>query len=281
MFSLIIGRSPEDTMIPAERLLERTEPSLKVQFTSENGVDFDSIKRIPALVMPELQDSTRRQVATVGTIESARIAGRECRYRFVPARDIAEIPSREIEALAPALDIDASQWGDFTRTHWAVKDVDLFRALLARQSSPTTLAPKVFAIPEGPPEADLISIMMPFDPTFTPVQTALSSAASGEGWRCQRADDIWESDAIIQDIVALIARSRAVICDLSNRNPNVFYETGIAHTLGRNVILLARQESDVPFDLRHLRYVQYMPNSQGIGDLVAQVMPRLRDLMSR
>lgn len=276
-----MGVSTDDTAIRADRLLEYTEPSVKVKIMRGDEVDTEGLKRMPALVMPELQDSTRRQVATVGTIESVRLVGRDCKFRFVPDPDIPEIPSSEIKAIASILDIDGSQWGEFTRTHWAVKDVDLFHALLARPKAATSLSPKVFTIPGGQPEDDLISIMMPFDASFTPVHRALSDAVSKEGWRCQRVDDIWQNDAIIQDIVGLIARSRAVICDLSNRNANVFYETGIAHTIGRNVILLARHDSDVPFDLRHLRHVKYMSNGQGIDDLIAQVMPRLRDLMTQ
>ena len=62
------------------------------------------------------------------------------------------------------------------------------------------------------------------------------------------------------------------------RNPNVFYETGIAHTLGREVILITQSESDIPFDLRHLRYVAYLNNSEGRETLGQRLGPRLSDL---
>jgi hypothetical protein len=74
---------------------------------------------------------------------------------------------------------------------------------------------------------------------------------------------MWEAPAIIQDIVSLIDRSRVVVCDCTGRNPNVFYEIGIAHTLGREVVLLAQSASDIPFDLRHLRHLQYLNNAEG------------------
>jgi hypothetical protein len=51
----------------------------------------------------------------------------------------------------------------------------------------------------------------------------------------------------------MMLRSRVVICDCTGRNPNVFYEIGIAHTLGREVILITQNPEDIPFDLRHLR----------------------------
>ena len=68
---------------------------------------------------------------------------------------------------------------------------------------------------------------------------------------------------IIQDVVSLIDKSRVVICDCTGRNANVFYEIGIAHTLGREVILITQNEADIPFDLRHLRYVKYLNNAEG------------------
>lgn len=72
-----------------------------------------------------------------------------------------------------------------------------------------------------------------------------------------------------------------MICDLSGRNPNVFYEAGIAHTMGKEVILLASHKSDVPFDLQHLRYIPYVNNGQGIDSLVAHVLRHLDTISSR
>jgi hypothetical protein len=275
-----MGASVGDTAMGADRLFEHTEASVKAKFMNGDQVDTGKLTRIPALVMPELQDRTRSQVAHVGCVESITRVGKGYHYRFVPDPGIPAIPSTEIATIALDLHIDDSGWGEFARTHWAIKDVDLYHALLLRENTQTSLAPKVFTIPAGHPDPDLVSIMMPFDPSFGPVYKALSDAAGKEGWRCQRVDDMWVNDAIINDIVKLIADSRVVICDLSGRNPNVFYETGIAHTIGRNFILLAQQDSDVPFDLRHLRFVKYLLNDQGVDKLVEDVLPRLRDLMN-
>jgi hypothetical protein len=98
--------------------------------------------------------------------------------------------------------------------------------------------------------------------------------------RCRRADDIWENPAVIQDVVSLIDRSAVVVCDCTGRNPNVFYETGIAHALGREVILITQSEADIPFDLRHLRYVRYLNNGEGRAELQDVLGKRLADLAS-
>src|SRR5258708_13215834 len=90
---------------------------------------------------------------------------------------------------------------------------------------------------------------------------------------------MFEAPAIIQDIVNLLDRSRVVICDCTGRNPNVFYEIGIAHTLGRDVILITQSEADIPFDLRHLRYISYLNNGEGLSALSARLTPRLTNLV--
>ncbi|GAI46692.1 unnamed protein product, partial [marine sediment metagenome] len=59
--------------------------------------------------------------------------------------------------------------------------------------------------------------------------------------------DIWKS----------IRSARIVIAELTGRNTNVFYEVGLAHTLGKPVIITTRNEDDVPFDLKGLRYRYY------------------------
>jgi hypothetical protein len=173
-----------------------------------------------------------------------------------------------------------SQW-EFRRTHWAVKDVDLY-GVLADAAAPDPAASRVFRLPTDlPREADLVAVMMPFDARFDRVYATLQQAANAAGFRCQRADDIWINDHIMDDVISLIWRASAVVSDLSQKNPNVFYETGIAHTLGRDVIQIAQSMEDVPFDIRGIRSIQYYANGEGLSQLSQQVTTRLRDLRRR
>jgi hypothetical protein len=189
--------------------------------------------------------------------------------------DMPPIPNRMVQGMARELAIANFQ---FERTHWSVKDADLFRVLM-KNLQPRRPRPNVFQL--APLEAidrGLVSVMMPFHPAFDAVYRALQETAAAVGLRCQRADDIWENPAIIQDVVSLIDRSRVVICDCTGRNPNVFYETGIAHTLGRDVILITQNAADIPFDVQHLRYVRYLDNREGLDELRERLRPRLADL---
>jgi hypothetical protein len=82
-------------------------------------------------------------------------------------------------------------------------------------------------------------------------------------------------------VVSLIDQSRIVVCDVTGRNANVFYETGIAHTLGREVILIAQHQTDVPFDIAHIRYLEYLPNAQGQAALQAGLIARINTILNR
>ena len=168
---------------------------------------------------------------------------------------------------------------EFSQHHWAVKDVDLYRFLF-RNIRPHRQRPTIFQILEHESiEPDLASAMMPFDARFNAVCECIRQAANNVNLRCRRADDIWENAAIIQDAVALIDRSRVVVCDCTDRNPNVFYEAGIAHTLGREVILITQSEHDIPFDLRHLRHVRYLDNAEGRAVLTEALQARMRTIL--
>jgi len=142
-------------------------------------------------------------------------------------------------------------------------------------------APEVFKIPDGEIDRRLIALMMPFDTRFDAVCVAIKDAAASVGMICKRVDDIWEDSTIIQDVFSLIYHASIVVCDFSGRNPNVLYEAGIAHTLGRKVIPLVQHISDIPFDLQHHRHLVYLPNQQGLDELKVKLADKLRQEIGR
>ncbi|MEP7137439.1 MAG: hypothetical protein ABI904_21140 [Chloroflexota bacterium] len=138
-----------------------------------------------------------------------------------------------------------------------------------------TFSPYVFQIPETYVELDLVTVMMPFSMEFNNVYEAIKRATSECRLRCLRADDIWEDTTIVQDIFNLIFRAQVVIVDFSGKNPNVMYETGIAHTLGKHVIPISQTLDDVPFDMRHHRVLKYLPNTEGLSKLSSDLSAKL------
>lgn len=73
-----------------------------------------------------------------------------------------------------------------------------------------------------------------------------------------RADnDIFGAGKIIDQIWSGINSASVLVAELTTKNPNVFYELGIAHALRKPVVLVSSNEDDVPFDLKHIRVIYY------------------------
>lgn len=78
-----------------------------------------------------------------------------------------------------------------------------------------------------------------------------------------RADRIFDTKPIMISIMEKINEAELIIADVTGRNPNVFYELGMTHVLKDKVILITQQTEDVPFDLRHLRFILYEQSPEG------------------
>ncbi|MFD2574039.1 hypothetical protein ACFSUS_25610 [Spirosoma soli] len=143
-----------------------------------------------------------------------------------------------------------------------------------------TFAPDVFRIPDKPVETNVLSVMMPFEAKFSGTYAAIRNVCEKLQIDCKRADDIWDNSILIQDVFDLIFTSKVVITDFTDRNPNVFYETGVAHTLGKIVIPITQSVGDIPFDLRHHRALTYLPNAEGLAKLEKDLEKKLRVVFS-
>ena len=142
-----------------------------------------------------------------------------------------------------------------------------------------TFAPSVFKIPSKPTNEKLISVMMPFNSAYRGTYDAIKRVADHMNLECLRADDIWSNSTFFQDIFDLIYCARIIIVDFSDRNPNVMYETGIAHTLGKTVIPITQNLSDIPSDLLHHRALKYLANDEGYRNLSNELYKRIKTIM--
>ena len=103
-----------------------------------------------------------------------------------------------------------------------------------------------------------IFVIMPFDSEFDDVYRDLIKAPLEEnGHNVNRADDVTTHQSILRGIVQNIANSDLIVADLTSRNPNVFYELGIAHALEKQTLQLVQDLDDVPFDLKSHNVIVY------------------------
>ncbi|MCK4394533.1 toll/interleukin-1 receptor domain-containing protein [Candidatus Bipolaricaulota bacterium] len=137
-------------------------------------------------------------------------------------------------------------------------------------------------VPEPVVDPKLCFIIMPFGPEeLTDVYEYFvkPSIETNCDLRCERGDDVFGSNVIMDDIRRSIERARLVVADLTGRNPNVFYEVGIAHTLNKEVLLLSQSMSDVPFDLRHRRVLVYDYTPKGCKKLERNVTDNVNAIL--
>lgn len=256
-----------------QRTFEYTDDRILKAIQHGSSINPLALTSIPTLFMSEIERSDA--VANVGKLTSIQDGGSTYNLRYSYQLGLPAIPVDVIWDVRNELSI--GDW-EFNRTHWAVKDVDLFQVLIgilpARRHQP-----KVFALTSAEQiEANTVSLMMPFREEFDRVYLAIEHLASEIGFACRRVDDMSRSSMIMQDIVSLLDRSSVVIVDCTNCNPNVFYELGIAHTLGREVILITQTPSAMPFDIRHLRHLQYLNNDEGLRNLCATLKEWFEDI---
>lgn len=102
---------------------------------------------------------------------------------------------------------------------------------------------------------DSCFVMMPFAlPLGNHYSLIYEPAIKKAGLRPVRADDdIFATGKIIDQVWAGINTASVLVAELTTRNPNVFYELGLAHALRKPVVLISSNEEDVPFDVRHIR----------------------------
>jgi hypothetical protein len=107
-------------------------------------------------------------------------------------------------------------------------------------------------------------VLMPFRPSFDRIyKDFIQPTVWHCGFSCAKADKLFSPTPIMEDIWIQICKSKVIVADITGKNPNVFYEIGIAHTLGKPVIMITQDKTDFPFDVSHIRHFQYTDDAIG------------------
>lgn len=108
-------------------------------------------------------------------------------------------------------------------------------------------------------DASLAFVLMPFNEVWSDdVFHLIKQVCVEVGLKALKADDIFAPDIIINDIWRMINSAGVVLAEITTHNANVFYELGIARTLGKRVVLLRQKDGSVPpFDIAFWRHLEY------------------------
>jgi hypothetical protein len=122
---------------------------------------------------------------------------------------------------------------------------------------------------------------MPFAQEFSPIyDDHIDPVCASVGLAPLRADGIFSNNPIMDDIRDSVASAKVIVADLTNNNPNVFYEVGICHAIGKPVVLISQSEN-IPFDLRHLRCILYKYTPPGMKRFEAALTATLQSVLAR
>ena len=103
------------------RIFEHTEDAIKQEFTGDSGPDFDALKKLPCLFTYEGREVT----GSIGRISDIRSDRRKFEISYSLPTIYPNIRLDD-DRLFESLGMGPSGAFEKHRTHWAVKDVDLF-----------------------------------------------------------------------------------------------------------------------------------------------------------
>ena len=146
-----------------------------------------------------------------------------------------------------------------------------------QQSTNLGAAMQVFPVFQArqfkPTDNNSVFLLMPFGEVWSVrLWDQIRAISKSVGYSCRRADELFGHD-ILEDIWSGINEASVILADVTGRNPNVMYEVGICHTLGKNVVLLTQNPSDIPTDFQRFRHTAYTDDPQGFVSL-AEVLSK-------
>lgn len=116
--------------------------------------------------------------------------------------------------------------------------------------------------PRRPGELRACFVAMPYgDKTwFDSVKETIIAAGAAKDFDCQVSLDMSTAGQIIEQIWQQLRGAEAVVADLTHSNPNVYYEVGLAHALGKQIIFITQDNDKLPFDVSTSRCIRYQKN---------------------
>ena len=121
-----------------------------------------------------------------------------------------------------------------------------------------------------------VFIGMPFNKSMADVQQVIEKSCNDYRLEPKIVNHGVNSNSIIDEIKELIEKSEFLIIDLSLENPNVYYELGYADGVGnegKDVLLLAREGTDLRFDIKYRR-VHFYKDTYNLQEKLKEILPQ-------
>jgi hypothetical protein len=106
---------------------------------------------------------------------------------------------------------------------------------------------------------------MPFGHSFNDIDRIIMAAAKECDLDYVRGDRLRRPGSIVAQILQDLRHAAVVVADISDMNPNVFYELGIAHQIlgPERVVIITQPSKDPPYDVHEFRQLVYTHDEEG------------------
>lgn len=102
-----------------------------------------------------------------------------------------------------------------------------------------------------------VFVLTPFHSMYDETYATIKSACAMNDLVAVRGDEAFKVGNILKHIIEQIICSPFIVANINGRNPNVHYELGIAHALGKNILLISEGVEEIAFDLQSERVLVY------------------------
>jgi nucleoside 2-deoxyribosyltransferase len=118
----------------------------------------------------------------------------------------------------------------------------------------------------------LVFVLTPFNERFIKSYESILDVCSKYGLRCLRGDERFVEGDIFPQIMKHIVNAKIIIANITGRNPNVFYELGIAHALNKPTIIISENLSDATFDIQSKNILLFKSQKELIEKLESTIV---------
>lgn len=125
-------------------------------------------------------------------------------------------------------------------------------------------------------EENSVAVLMPFNSRFDKQYATFREVCDSVGMVCHRSDERHNPGNLLSQIIEMILKSQIIVALIDGKNPNVFYEIGIAHSIGKPVIIVASKAKmdDIPQDIIPERMLIY----DNLSDLKIKLSKALKQI---
>jgi hypothetical protein len=130
--------------------------------------------------------------------------------------------------------------------------------------------------------AKICFAIMPFNSKFNDISDIIRASAEECGLTFVRGDHRNQPGSIMPQILHDIRHASVIVTDITDNNPNVFYELGIAHQIKGpgQVVIITHCAQDSPYDIHEFRRIRYEHTESGRAELRRKLPACLNEALS-